>query len=104
MALTVEKEYVELDNIWKILLSGDVDISSSIQLKEDLNLILDEKELSIDLDMSNLSYIDSTGLGVLIGVLKRVKKNENNIFVSNVKSNISKLLRITGLDKIFIIR
>jgi len=104
VALTVEKEYVELDNIWKILLSGDVDISSSIQLKKDLNLILDEKELSIDLDMSNLSYIDSTGLGVLIGVFKRVRENENNIFVSNVKSNISKLLRITGLDKIFIIR
>lgn len=104
MGLTIKKEFIEDGNLWKIALDGDVDISSSARLKEELNKILDERELSIDLDMDNLSYIDSTGLGVLIGVLKRVKKNENNIFVSNVKSNISKLLRITGLDRIFIIK
>lgn len=104
MALIVEKEYIESENLWKILLNGEIDISSSLKLKEELNLILDEKELSINIDMSNLAYIDSTGLGVLIGILKRVKKSENNIYISNVKTNISKLLRITGLDKIFIIK
>ena len=39
MALTVEKKYIESDSLWRILLSGDVDISSSIKLKENLNLL-----------------------------------------------------------------
>lgn len=104
MALEIRKSYVESTNEWQVELAGDVDISSSNLLKDELTVLLDEREISITLDCNNLSYIDSTGLGVLIGVLKRVKGKGNDIIVSNVHSNISKLLRITGLDKIFVVK
>ncbi|MCT4633318.1 MAG: STAS domain-containing protein [Firmicutes bacterium] len=102
MALNFVKDYNENMNYWKIELIGEVDISTSSSLKESLNDILNDRETDLKLDCKSLSYIDSTGLGVLIGILKRVKKNDNNISIVNPQTNISKLLNITGLDKIFI--
>lgn len=81
---------------------GEVDIHTSGNLKDALNNLLNEKETDIRINCEKLIYIDSTGLGVLIGVLKRVKKNENNIYIEGAQTNISKLLNITGLDKIFV--
>lgn len=102
MALKLKKSYEETNNFWHVEISGEVDIHTSSNLKEALNNILNDKEADIKLDCMNLSYIDSTGLGVLIGILKRVKKNDNNIEIVNPQTNISKLFSITGLDKIFI--
>lgn len=102
MALNFVKDYNENMNYWKIELIGEVDINTSSSLKESLNDILNDRETDLKLDCKSLSYIDSTGLGVLIGILKRVKKNDNNISIVNPQTNISKLLNITGLDKIFI--
>jgi anti-sigma B factor antagonist len=93
-----------MDQFWSVELIGDVDIQTSGRLKEELNQLLDQCECDINIDCANLSYIDSTGLGVLIGVLKRVKKNENEILITNAQQNILKLLKITGLDKIFVMK
>ena len=51
--------------------------------------------------MSNLDYIDSTGLGVMIGVLKRIKVQNKEIYIESPKDNVKKIFSITGLDKIF---
>lgn len=102
MALKLKKNYEESKNYWHVEITGEVDIHTSSNLKEALNNILNDREADIKLDCMNLSYIDSTGLGVLIGILKRVKKNDNNIEIVNPQSNISKLFSITGLDKIFV--
>lgn len=104
MALEIKKGHVEDSANWHVTLIGDVDIASSNQLKEELNRMLDESERSIILDCGDLQYIDSTGLGVLIGVLKRVKGKSNDVIITNIHANISKLLRITGLDKIFVVK
>lgn len=103
MALKLKKSFNENLNHWSVDISGEVDIHTSGNLKDVLNMILNDKEADIYLNCKELVYIDSTGLGVLIGILKRVKKNENNIIIENPKTNITKLLSITGLDKIFII-
>jgi len=99
MAIIVDKKMQ--DNIWKISIEGDLDINTSNELKIGLNDLLDENEINMELDFEKLSYIDSTGLGVLIGILKRIKKNENMMVIKNPKKNVLKLFKITGLDKIF---
>ena len=102
MALKMKKSYEDKDQSWHVDIMGEVDIHTSGNLKEALNNLLNEKETHIKINCEKLIYIDSTGLGVLIGVLKRVKKNENDIIIQGAQSNISKLLNITGLDKIFV--
>ena len=104
VALEIRKAFNNESNVWDISLAGDLDIVSSVELKENVNVLLDREEKSIHINFEQLSYIDSTGLGVLISLLKRVKKNGNEIELTNAQPNISKLLKITGLDKIFIMK
>ncbi len=103
MALKIRKNFEEQDNSWVVEIAGEVDIHTSGSLKDTLNNLLNEKESDLKINCEKLIYIDSTGLGVLIGVLKRVKKNENNVYIIGAQNNISKLMNIIGLDKIFIL-
>lgn len=104
MALNVNANYDNERNIWIVKPAGEVDIYTSPKLKEKLLKSLKEKETDLLIDGEKLDYIDSTGLGVLISILKKVKESENNIILINLKSNIRKLFDITGLDKVFIIK
>ncbi|MCT4565156.1 MAG: STAS domain-containing protein [Maledivibacter sp.] len=103
MSLNINKVFDSEKNLWEINLIGEVDISTANNLKETLIKLLQEKEADMRLNCEELQYIDSTGLGVLIGILKRLKSIEKNIIIINPRPNISKLLTITGLDKIFVI-
>jgi len=104
VSLDINKIFNNDSEMWDVSISGDVDITSSLDLKENLNSILDKENKSIRINCENLSYIDSTGLGVLISILKRVKSSGNDIEILDAKPNISKLFKITGLDKIFIVK
>lgn len=85
-----------------VSLSGEIDIYSAPDFKDSLfNVIGDGKEDAV-LDCTNLSYIDSMGLGILVAALKRLKQNDFNIYIRNPKPNIRKLFKITGLEKVFI--
>jgi len=102
VSLNIKKGFDNEKNLWNVELVGEVDIYTANDLKETLIDLLKENETDIRIDCKHLDYIDSTGLGVLIGILKKLKNIDKNIIISNPKSNISKLLKITGLDKIFI--
>ena len=70
-------------------------------MKESLSVINEENIKDVVINMQNLEYIDSTGLGILVGVLKRLKQKEKDIYILNTKPNVKKIFTITGLDKIF---
>ncbi|KAB3533822.1 STAS domain-containing protein [Alkaliphilus pronyensis] len=103
MSLIINKLYDEQQKQWLIELKGEVDIYTSAQLKETLLKLIEEKQETVKIDAKSLDYIDSTGLGVLIGVLKRLKQYDKVLKITNIKPSIKKLLNITGLDKIFVI-
>lgn len=99
--LIIEEEYS--NNITRVFVSGEADIYTSTKLKDRLYDIVDTRKTDLKIDCSELNYIDSTGLGVFAGILKRVKQYGNNVYLIGLKSNIKKLFTITGLDKLFII-
>jgi len=86
-----------------VAISGEVDIYTSQQLKDKLYSLIDQNNSDIRLDFKDLTYIDSTGLGILVGALKKAREKDRNIKISNLKGNINKLFLITGLDKLFLI-
>ena len=86
---------------WIVELKGELDVSSAEEFKSKLYGMTDEKVADIKINLEGLDYIDSTGLGVMVGVLKRLKVNNKGIYLSNPKSNVRKIFEITGLDKIF---
>ena len=101
MSLIINKSFIENEKIWEVSLAGEVDIYTANNLKESLIEIISQNPQNIFIDAGSLEYIDSTGLGVLIGALKRLKNSEKDIYIKNTKSNIKKIFSITGLDKIF---
>lgn len=92
----------EDSNNWLISVSGEIDIFNSAEFKKTLLDLLEQKKLNIKIDCENLTYIDSTGLGSLIAVLKKTKEYGGEIYLKNVKPSLSKLFKITNLDKVFI--
>lgn len=102
MDFQIEKQY--RDGIWQVSLSGEIDIFNSPELKSQLTQLMDEQAADMHVDCKGLEYIDSTGLGALVGVLKSVKSHGKEMTLAEVKPNILKLFRITSLDKVFIIR
>jgi anti-sigma B factor antagonist len=73
---------------------------SSEELKKEIKILIDEKK-DIIINGEKIEYMDSTGLGVLISLLKKTKENDNKIVIKNLKPNIYKLFNITGLTKVF---
>lgn len=100
--LNLREEYSE--QAAKIVVSGEIDIYTAQQFKEKLYHTVDSSEKDLIIDCSELKYIDSTGLGIFVGALKKTKLTGRNITLENIRDNIRKLFNITGLDKLFIIR
>ena len=89
------------NNFWNVGIDGELDVAGADKVKEHLNGLIEDKPMDVKIDFTNLEYIDSTGLGALIGVLKRLKVNEKDIYIINARKNVKKIFTITGLDKIF---
>jgi len=87
-----------------VVLGGEVDIYTAQQFKEKLYHIVDSSTRDLVIDCRGLNYIDSTGLGIFVGALKKTKTTGRSIILENMKENIKKLFIITGLDKLFIIQ
>ncbi|EHL17454.1 anti-anti-sigma factor [Peptoanaerobacter stomatis] len=101
MSLNVDVNFNKTDDKWNVALEGEIDIYTATKLKESLSVINEENIKDVVINMQNLEYIDSTGLGILVGVLKRLKQKEKDIYILNTKANVKKIFTITGLDKIF---
>lgn len=104
MSLNVEVRFDEKENKWVFLPEGEIDIYTSPKFKEEVLNKFDSKETDILINGEKLAYVDSTGLGVLISILKKLKDNGYKVYLSNIKPNIRKIFDITELDKLFIIR
>lgn len=101
MSLKININFNEEKDNWDVDLTGEVDIYTANELKDELNIAIEENPKNLVINMQNLDYIDSTGLGILIGILKRLKPSKNDIYIVNAKPNVRKIFTITGLDKIF---
>ena len=101
MSININSTLDSQNKFWDINLGGELDVSTSDKLKEYLHKLADQEMLDMKINLENLEYIDSTGLGVMIGVLKKLKTDNKEIHILNPKSNVKKIFTITGLDKIF---
>lgn len=92
------------DNIALIILGGDVDIYRVQPFKQTILEIIAAGVNSVTIDCSQVKEIDPTGLGVLIGAMKRFRERGGDMnIVSSDNPKINYIFKITGLDKIFTI-
>lgn len=82
-------------------IQGEIDVYTSPKLKESLTKLIEKGKYNIIIDLEGVRYIDSTGLGVLIGTLKKVREHNGTISIICCNPQIKKIFNITGLIKIF---
>ena len=104
MSLNIESQFDKSENKWIFKPVGDLDIYTSSQFKEEVLKKLNEEQTDIIINGESLEYVDSTGLGALISILRTMKEKENKIYIVDVKPNIRKIFDITNLDELFIFR
>ena len=85
-----------------ILLSGELDEYTAHTVRKNLDLLLDTQKgfVQIVMDLSELTFMDSTGVGVLIGRYKKMRESNKPIFISNPSRNAERIFKMSGLYEI----
>lgn len=91
------------DGIGQITVVGEVDVATAPQLKDALLAVVDAGAASLRVDLAEVAFIDSAGLGVLIGALKRVREGGGTIELVGLQPAPRKVVEITGLDELFVL-
>ena len=89
------------DDVGIVILEGEIDIYSAPQFKEVLLNGIEGGARRVIVDLSDVTFIDSTALGVLVSGAKRVRPRNGNLDIVCTDENIIRIFEITGLDRIF---
>jgi stage II sporulation protein AA (anti-sigma F factor antagonist) len=89
------------DNSTVACLYGELDHHSAEQFKTELDdVIAKYRSADLILDLKNLSFMDSSGLGVLLGRYKKFKIYGKNMYIMNANRQIEKVFDVSGLYRI----
>jgi anti-sigma B factor antagonist len=80
---------------------GEVDVYTAPRLRERLVELVSQGHRRVVVDLERVEFLDSTGLGVLVGGLKRLRSNDGDMGLVCTQSRILKVFEITGLTKVF---
>jgi anti-sigma B factor antagonist len=84
-----------------LTVGGEVDVYTAPKLREKLIELVSDGSYNLVVDLENVDFLDSTGLGVLVGGLKRVRNHDGSLQLVCTQEKILKIFRITGLTKVF---
>lgn len=101
MSLDIKISKISEKNEIEVKPVGEIDIYTSPEFKKKIIEIIEIKPMNIIINGEELEYIDSTGLGSLMSILKKVKEKDLHIKIVNLRPSIYKLFDITGLNKVF---
>lgn len=102
MNLQIETEEKEKDAT--LHLSGEIDAYTANQLREELIPLTEKEGTHVVVNLKNVKYMDSTGLGVFIGALKSCKKHQSSMVLTGATDRVKRLFTITGLDEVMKIK
>jgi anti-sigma B factor antagonist len=100
MNFDIKTEPLEND-AYVIALSGEVDLYTAPEFKQQLLEVIGQNAKYVVVDLSDTTFIDSTTLGVLVGGVKRLRPSGGQLALVCSDRNITKIFEITGLDKVF---
>ncbi|MQA97243.1 MAG: anti-sigma factor antagonist [Streptosporangiales bacterium] len=84
-----------------VAVEGEIDVYTAPRLRELLIDLVNKGNFHLVVNMEKVEFLDSTGLGVLVGGLKRVRAHDGSLDLVCTQERILKIFRITGLTKVF---
>jgi len=89
------------DGIEVIDVQGEIDMYTAPRLRELLIDLVSKGSCQLVVNLDKVGFLDSTGLGVLVGGLKRVRAHDGSLDLACTQQPILKILKITGLTEVF---
>jgi anti-sigma B factor antagonist len=99
--LTLETR--EQDGHTLLAIAGEIDVYTAPKLRDKITELVNAGHHSLILDMENVDFLDSTGLGVLVGGLKKIRAQDGTMALICSQDRLLKIFKITGLAKVFTI-
>ena len=91
----------EKNNIVVLSIKGEIDLYNALDIKNKINDLINAKKLNIVINLNDVSYIDSSGIGALISSLANLKKYQGQMKICNVHSSVQKVFELTKLTSFF---
>jgi anti-sigma B factor antagonist len=91
----------ERDHLAVLALRGEVDVSTAPKLRQQLVELATEGRPWVVVDLSEVAFLDSTGLGVLVSGLRRFRLLGGDLILAAAQPRILRVLEITRLDRAF---
>lgn len=89
------------DNVAVVNIAGRIIYETENEFRNTIIGLIDEDKINIVLVLDKLSYINSSGLGILINLLKIAQKKGGDIKLTKLQGEIRELFSITSLDQVF---
>ncbi|HSX68199.1 anti-sigma factor antagonist [Nocardioides sp.] len=91
------------DGVSVVAVKGEIDVYTAPRLRDRITDLVGGGAYRIVVDLEGVEFLDSTGLGVLVGGLKKVRAHGGSLQLVCTQERLLKIFRITGLAKVFVI-
>jgi len=84
-----------------LALEGEIDLHVSPRIAEDLNAMIARKPNPLIVDLTQVSYVDSSGIAVLIQAMQKVEKYGGKFALAGMQESVRSIFEIARLDQVF---
>ena len=86
-----------------LALEGEIDLHVSPDIAESLKAVIDKRPPRVVIDLSGVTYVDSSGLAVLIEAMQNVEEYGGKLALAGLNENVRSIFEIARLDQVFLI-
>lgn len=97
-------QVVERSGRTVLLLAGELDVSSAPAMRRRLVEVLADGHVDLVADLSGVSFVDSSGLGILVGGVRRTRTRGGDLVLCGLEGSVRDVVELTGLDRAFTVR
>lgn len=89
------------NNLYLVEVSGEIDLYTGPRVKDCIHDLIDQENYNLIVDLEDVRYMDSTGLGILMSALKRVEEKGGRIVIVCNNARVMKIFKLTGFVHTF---
>jgi anti-anti-sigma factor len=99
--ITMNTNITEKDGKYVVALEGELDTAHALEVEQAMQPLHELSGKDITIDCTKLEYIASSGLRILLGLLKNAKAKENHVVLKNLNDEIKEVFKMTGFIDLF---
>ena len=94
-------KFKKAPNTLVVMLEGEIDAESAAAMRQSIDIEFDELRVkNIIFDMSRVTFMDSSGIGMIIGRYKRVKALGGSVKIAGADNTVKRIIELSGLGRI----